>query len=317
MGGSSESFTLGGLTVAVVDDDPGVRSLISRALRSCLAVEVVQGRDGQDAIRLRFAAPSPIAVVINGHMPGMDGIAAIAEIRRREAAEGRSRVLLVYESGDCSSLAEARQRGADAAMATPFDLEVLCALIRSAVRGEGEPQPQAGPVASRLPDALDAELDAAGDIRRRAAEIALRLGSSHVGSEHVAMAAVDGPGGLADLSGLSAAELAQALATPCGHHPTAYFATPRASRLAETAVRLAEIRGHPAPDASDLVMALLNEPGCVAWQSLAAVGVTERGIEQEVRRRAGPAQPPAPQPDLREAASRAWLRANHQSDSDW
>lgn len=317
MGGSSESSALGRLTVAVVDDNAVVRSLISRALRTRLGVDVVQGGDGHDAIRVRFAEPPPVAVVVNGHMPGMDGIAAIVEIRRREAAEGRPSVLLVYESGDFSSLAEARQRGADAAMATPFDLEVLCALIRSAVSGEGAAQPQAGPVALRLPDALDAELGAAGDIRRRTAEIALRLGSSHVGSEHVAMAAVEGPGGLADLTGLPPAELTRALARPCGHPPTRFFATPRASRLAETAVRLAEMHGHPAPDPSDLVMALLNEPGCVAWQSLAAVGVTERGIEQEVRRRAGPAQPPAPQPDPREAASRAWLRANHESDSDW
>ncbi len=76
----------GGRTVALVDDDAAVRSLISRVLKTRLGVDVVEGGDGLDAVRLRFAEPPPVAVVVNGHRPRMGGIAAI---RRREAAEGR------------------------------------------------------------------------------------------------------------------------------------------------------------------------------------------------------------------------------------
>ena len=137
-------------------------------------------------------------------------------------------------------------------------------------------------------------------------EVAAESGTGHMGSEHVALLAVRGAGGLADLTGIPAERLAEALRRECRlasevppDHPTL---TPRTVRLVRNAIELAEMRGLPAPTAAELVGALLNEPGCEAWQDLETVGVTEAAVERAQRAafadvpRPSRATPPPPGP---------------------
>jgi hypothetical protein len=114
-------------------------------------------------------------------------------------------------------------------------------------------------------------------------EVAAECGTGHIGSEHVAMLAVRGAGGLAELTGLPPDDLATALRRECRlareTPPDRPTLTPRTGRLVHCAMELAELRGEPAPTAAELVGALLNEPGCEAWRDLASLGVTERQVE--------------------------------------
>jgi len=115
-------------------------------------------------------------------------------------------------------------------------------------------------------------------------EVAAEAGTGHIGSEHVALLAVRGAGGLAELTGLLPDDLATALRRPCrlamATPPDRPAATERTLRMVRSAVVLAQMRGQPAPTAAELVGALLNEPGCEAWSDLQPLGVTEASVEK-------------------------------------
>jgi hypothetical protein len=117
--------------------------------------------------------------------------------------------------------------------------------------------------------------------------IAAESCTGHLGSEHVGLLAVRGTGGLAELTGVPAERLTEALRRECdlaaAIPPDRPTLTPRTARLVRTAIELAEMRGLSAPTAAELVGALLNEPGCEAWKDLAVVGVTEALVERAQR----------------------------------
>lgn len=118
-----------GLTIAVVDDDAYVPMVIRRILEHTFAeraVRVLEGDSGEDAIALRFGAPTPDLLIVNWVMSGMWGPEAISEIRRREQAEHLTRVPFIFESA-CVPVAPVA--GADAFLAKPFTLKDLIAVV--------------------------------------------------------------------------------------------------------------------------------------------------------------------------------------------
>ena len=130
------------LTIAVVDDQMTARMLIGRILERTFAdreVSVLEGSNGGDAIALRFGDPTPALLIVNWVMPGMDGMAAIAEIRRREAAENLPRVPIVFESG---YIPDAPVPGADATLSCPFSRQDLIAVVEPFI---GPPPPASVP----------------------------------------------------------------------------------------------------------------------------------------------------------------------------
>jgi hypothetical protein len=118
-------------------------------------------------------------------------------------------------------------------------------------------------------------------------EVAAESGTGHLGSEHVALLAVRGAGGLAELTDVPADAIEAALRRPCrlagATPPDRPTMTVRTARLVRNAIVLAEMHGRPAPTAAELVGALLNEPGCEAWVDLAPLGVTEAMVERAQR----------------------------------
>ena len=70
--------------VLLADDEPVVRAGVAAILASEHTIEVVaEAADGREAIDLTTAHRPDIAV-LDVRMPGTDGLAAAAEIRRRE-----------------------------------------------------------------------------------------------------------------------------------------------------------------------------------------------------------------------------------------
>lgn len=68
--------------VLVVDDDPGVRQLVSATLMD-EGLTVATAKNGREALEL-VEERHPQAVVVDLEMPVMDGRALIREIRQRE-----------------------------------------------------------------------------------------------------------------------------------------------------------------------------------------------------------------------------------------
>jgi CheY-like chemotaxis protein/HPt (histidine-containing phosphotransfer) domain-containing protein len=154
--------------VLVVDDDPTGRRIAAQ-LVSRLGYPVDAVTDGQAAIDA-VAANAYALVLMDCQMPRVDGFAATAEIRRREAAlgEGARRVPIVALSA--SSLDDDRARGLaagmDAYLTKPLDSDRLVALLKRwapdgalAVQDgpheRTETAPSPGPAASAGPASAD------------------------------------------------------------------------------------------------------------------------------------------------------------------
>jgi two-component system cell cycle sensor histidine kinase/response regulator CckA len=71
----------GGHTALVVDDDAGIRRLISGLLRSC-GFRVLEAQNGLEAVQVYGSYHSRIALVVTDiEMPVMDGFEAVARMR--------------------------------------------------------------------------------------------------------------------------------------------------------------------------------------------------------------------------------------------
>jgi two-component system, OmpR family, phosphate regulon response regulator PhoB len=124
--------------IAVVDDEAAIVAWVVRALERA-GYRVDWGRDGGDAVSLRFGEPSPDVMLLNWRMPRVSGDEALDLIRERELREGLPRLPIAFESGDASELEGlARDHGADAWIAAPFTIPELLALIERllAMRGD-------------------------------------------------------------------------------------------------------------------------------------------------------------------------------------
>lgn len=102
----------------------------------------------------------------------------------------------------------------------------------------------------------------------------------HVGSEHVALAALGGPDGLEAMAakvGLDPRTLRPALETCCLTPPVAEPAkahlTPRVAAIVAVAAQLAQAEGVSEIRARHLVGGLFLHPDCIAWRALASVGL--------------------------------------------
>ncbi len=114
--------------ILVVDDAPQVR----RVLRATLTVEgytVSEARDGGEALELFGAEPFDI-ILLDVNMPGMDGLQACREIRRKSDVPV---IMLTVRDAERDKVL-ALDAGADDYVVKPFGMQELLARIRAALR---------------------------------------------------------------------------------------------------------------------------------------------------------------------------------------
>ena len=117
--------------VLVVDDDPAVRSAISRALR--VDYDVDEAGDGADALARHAASPAD-AIVLDLLMPEIGGLDVCRSLRRR----GDEVPVLVVTARDAvSDRVEGLDAGADDYLVKPFAIEELRARVRALLRRTG------------------------------------------------------------------------------------------------------------------------------------------------------------------------------------
>ncbi len=110
----------------IVDDDPGVRAVLRRALGSA-GLPARFAVDGRQALALADQR-WPAVVLLDLTLPGdLDGWATWASLER--AAQGRPLAVVVW-TGDGLAAAEARQRGAVALLKSAPPALVVAALAR-------------------------------------------------------------------------------------------------------------------------------------------------------------------------------------------
>lgn len=116
------------MKILIVDDDPGVRNALDRALRF-EGYEVLQASDGQAALDL--VPQGPDAIVLDRMMPGMDGI----EVCRRLRSVGNDvPILILTARHTVGDRVEGLDAGADDYLVKPFALEEMLARLRAMLR---------------------------------------------------------------------------------------------------------------------------------------------------------------------------------------
>jgi two-component system response regulator MprA len=115
--------------ILVVDDDPGVRRAVERAL-AFEGYEVDVVGDGEAALRL-FTSTPPDALVLDVGLPGIDGLQVCRKIR----AEGSAVPILVLTARhQVTDRVAGLDAGADDYLVKPFALEELLARLRALLR---------------------------------------------------------------------------------------------------------------------------------------------------------------------------------------
>ena len=110
--------------VLVIDDQPGIRRLLTEVLQEegYSVMEAANGYDGlQKAKEFR-----PALILMDMKMPGMDGIETLKELRRLGIGE---KVIMMTAYGELDLVNEAKEIGAADYITKPFDIVALCRLI--------------------------------------------------------------------------------------------------------------------------------------------------------------------------------------------
>jgi two-component system, NtrC family, response regulator HydG len=114
--------------VLIVDDDPGVLYTLREILES-QNIEVVQAKDGLEAIERFEASPVPL-VVTDLRMPRLDGMELLKKLAARAPAP---KVVVITAHGSERQAVQAMKAGAYDYFRKPFDNDELVSVVRRAV----------------------------------------------------------------------------------------------------------------------------------------------------------------------------------------
>src|SRR5205823_4957543 len=117
--------------VLVVDDDPALLQALPAALRIRMAAVTVDTADSAAAALDRIAAIDYDAIVTDIKMPGMDGLALLAEIRTRWPD---TPILMITGHGEYDLSVRALRSGAQDFFPKPIDRDQFVASLDRAIQ---------------------------------------------------------------------------------------------------------------------------------------------------------------------------------------
>lgn len=146
-----------GLRLLVVEDDPVNRLVAMELLRSAGHIVDSAAAGAEGLGRVQLAEPPYDAVILDLHMPGLDGVDALRRIRVLDDP-ARAGVPVILLSADVTE--DARRRGmaagADAFLTKPFEAATLLAALDGLHGTRGAPEDDVDE--GELPDPVDLDL---------------------------------------------------------------------------------------------------------------------------------------------------------------
>jgi len=117
--------------ILVVDDDPAVRTILSKRLKA-VGYEVHLGADGREGLH-QARRIIPDIIICDWMMPVMDGLEMLREVKEDEDLRSCYFILLTAR-GELESKVDALERGADEYLVKPVHERELLARVKAALR---------------------------------------------------------------------------------------------------------------------------------------------------------------------------------------
>jgi two-component system chemotaxis response regulator CheY len=126
---SSSAGVLGQAEVAIIDDMPAVRAILSEMLLELGIRDPLEWEDGESAWSgLQEMAIPPRLILLDVVLPGMSGLDLVRAIRGVTRFNG-VKILMVTSEGRLDHAEEAARAGANGYLVKPFDLLSLQASL--------------------------------------------------------------------------------------------------------------------------------------------------------------------------------------------
>jgi CheY-like chemotaxis protein len=128
--------------ILVVDDAAMVRRQVAGALQK-LGYTVLEAFDGVDALQKLDETPTTQLIMLDIHMPNMNGLEFLERLRARGSTLP---VVVLTAEAEPEVIRRAKELGAKAWLIKPLKVELLTAVVEKAVpRGRGEAPSSATP----------------------------------------------------------------------------------------------------------------------------------------------------------------------------
>lgn len=115
------------LRALVVDDSHAMRMILRRVLRES-GCQVVEARDGQEALAALAAGPVPDVALVDWNMPGMNGLDLVQAVRDDPDYDGL-RLVMVTNEGESAQVVRAIDAGAEEYLFKPFTPDAVRAKL--------------------------------------------------------------------------------------------------------------------------------------------------------------------------------------------
>jgi DNA-binding response OmpR family regulator len=124
------------LRILLADDDTLSRELVLRTLRARTPHEVTAVDDGEKALALALAEPSPDVLLLDWMMPGQSGLEVCAQVRRA-SLRVQPYIILLTARNSREDVLEGLGAGADDFLTKPAAPDILVARLLPAARRSG------------------------------------------------------------------------------------------------------------------------------------------------------------------------------------
>jgi two-component system, OmpR family, response regulator len=118
------------LKVLYVDDEPDIREVGAMALELDTSMEVSTASSGPEALAMLEGGRRPDVILLDVMMPGMDGPAALAELKKRPEL-AQIPVIFITARAQAHELARFVSLGAIGVITKPFDPMTLSIELRA------------------------------------------------------------------------------------------------------------------------------------------------------------------------------------------
>ena len=127
--------------IVLIEDDPGIRTVIRLALKGAGFTSICETGNGTDGLAL-VQREKPVLVILDLMLPGMDGLAVCSAIRRNPSVSGAPIVMLTARTAE-EDVVRGLELGVDDYITKPFSNAILVARVKAALRRTAPPT---GPV---------------------------------------------------------------------------------------------------------------------------------------------------------------------------